>query len=244
MYEPLNVAIAAGDIGRPWEWAAPLTGDLIMFRVMFITFGVLGWSWYELSGGSGFEAGERGVALMASAQEEPLSGSRQPEVTRAGMAAADLASVAPVVETAAPAPKPVPEPAKAVIAAKPVVPADPQKFAALLEAALPNEPEGNFEGAPVAEVTPVAASAKAATAQASVADPAANAADATDLRVVVGSRVNLRDGPATSYGVVTQLLQGEFVEILDETGDGWVRLRAVDGNNEGWMSSDFLVASN
>lgn len=215
-----------------------------MFRVMFITFGVLGWAWYELSGGSEFEAGDTGVTLMAAVPDTPLEASPGPEVTRADRSASDLSSVAPVREAAAPVRRPLPEPAKAVIAAEPVVPADPQKFAALLETALPDEPEGNFDDAPVAQVTPVAATARPAVAEPVVAEPAVAEPQMADLRVVVGSRVNLRDGPATSYGVVTQLLQGEFVEVLDETGDGWVRLRAVDGDNEGWMSASFLVASN
>lgn len=224
-----------------------------MFRVMFITFGVLGWTWYELSGGSEFEAGDRGIMLMAAVDEQAPMADTAPEVTRADIAAADLTSVAPAQEVNVPRRQQAPAPAKTVIAAKPVVPADPEKFAALLEAALPNEPEGNFDGAPSADVTPVAAvitpvaaeaTPVAAVAEPVTAEPAVMTPDATDMRVVVGSRVNLRDGPATSYGVVTQLLQGEFVEVLDETGDGWVRLRAVDGDNEGWMAADFLVASN
>ncbi|WP_418594579.1 SH3 domain-containing protein [Ponticoccus sp. (in: a-proteobacteria)] len=225
-----------------------------MFRVMLITFGVLGWAWYELSGGSEFEAGDTGVTLMAAVPDTALGATPGPEVTRADRSASDLSSVAPVREAAAPVRQPLPEPAKAVIAAEPVVPADPQKFAALLDAALPDEPEGNFDDAPVAEVMPVAGTARPAVAEPvvaetafaepSVAEPAIAEPQRADLRVVVGSRVNLREGPATSYAVVTQLLQGEFVEVLDETGDGWVRLRAVDGNNEGWMAASLLVASN
>lgn len=65
---------------------------------------------------------------------------------------------------------------------------------------------------------------------------------AADLRVVSGTRVNLRGGPSTTYDVVTQLLKGAEVEVLDDTGDGWVRLRTIPGNEVGWMSADFLEA--
>ncbi len=67
---------------------------------------------------------------------------------------------------------------------------------------------------------------------------------AVDYRKVTGSRVNLRAGPGTSYGIVTKLVQGDEVEILDDAGDGWVQLRSLSGDNVGWMSADFLIASN
>ncbi|WP_305971663.1 MULTISPECIES: SH3 domain-containing protein [unclassified Mameliella] len=71
------------------------------------------------------------------------------------------------------------------------------------------------------------------------------APDERDLRIVTGTRVNLRDGPATSYDVITQLFEGDEVEVLDDTGDGWVRLRVLSGLDEatGWMSDDFLEAA-
>jgi uncharacterized protein YgiM (DUF1202 family) len=71
----------------------------------------------------------------------------------------------------------------------------------------------------------------------------AAAASAIDYRVVSGSRVNLRAGPGTDFGIVTRLVRGNEVEILDDTGAGWVKLRALDGNDVGWMSDAFLVAA-
>ncbi|PYG31239.1 SH3 domain-containing protein [Pelagimonas varians] len=65
-----------------------------------------------------------------------------------------------------------------------------------------------------------------------------------DYRQVTGSRVNLRGGPSTKFDVVTQLLRGEEVEILANQDDGWVKLRALDGSEIGWMSDSFLKAVN
>lgn len=65
-----------------------------------------------------------------------------------------------------------------------------------------------------------------------------------DLRVVSASRVNLRGGPATSYDIVAKLDEGAEVEVMDDTGDGWVKLRVVDAETVGWMSDDFLNARN
>ena len=73
--------------------------------------------------------------------------------------------------------------------------------------------------------------------------PVVTEAVSIDYRVVTGSRVNLRAGPGTRYGVVTQLLQGEEVEILTDDGTGWVELRALDGNSIGWMADAFLASA-
>ncbi len=64
-----------------------------------------------------------------------------------------------------------------------------------------------------------------------------------DIRVVTGSRVNVRGGPGTDYGVVATLVEGDRVEVLDDVGTGWVRLRTADGGTIGWMA-DFLLTQN
>ena len=63
-----------------------------------------------------------------------------------------------------------------------------------------------------------------------------------DIRVVSGNRVNVRGGPGTGFDVVNRLVRGEEVEIIEDNGDGWVRMRPVSGGTEGWMA-DFLLAS-
>lgn len=79
----------------------------------------------------------------------------------------------------------------------------------------------------------------------SEAEPRAfEVAAAVDYRAVSGSRVNLRGGPGTSFDVITQLRRGNEVEVLVDDGDGWVKLRALDGNHVGWMSDSFLTAIN
>jgi uncharacterized protein YgiM (DUF1202 family) len=52
--------------------------------------------------------------------------------------------------------------------------------------------------------------------------------------------VNVRGGPGTDFGIVTRLVRGDEVEILEDNGDGWVRLRLLGGGTEGWMA-DFLL---
>ena len=61
-----------------------------------------------------------------------------------------------------------------------------------------------------------------------------------DLRLVTGNLVNVRGGPGTHFDVVGKLTRGAEVEVLAENGDGWVEMRSIDGATLGWMA-DFLL---
>ncbi|MEL6467694.1 MAG: SH3 domain-containing protein [Pseudomonadota bacterium] len=62
-----------------------------------------------------------------------------------------------------------------------------------------------------------------------------------DVRAVAARSVNVRGGPGTNYSVVNQLTRGAEVEVLQDPGNGWVRLRPLDGGPVGWMA-DFLLS--
>ncbi|SMX46685.1 SH3 domain-containing protein [Maliponia aquimaris] len=117
-----------------------------------------------------------------------------------------------------------PPPAESFDIGEPVDPAAETPFIAGLGAAQPL-------GTPLAEGTPVLAQPDLLSAE-------------PEFRTVTGTRVNLRDGPATSFDVVTQLFEGDEVEVLEDSGDGWVRLRTLNGEQVGWMSDDFLERRN
>ncbi|CUH78952.1 SH3 domain-containing protein [Tropicibacter naphthalenivorans] len=186
-----------------------------MTRVILLTFGFMSWAWYELSGGADFVPGNNGVQLIAV--YEPT-------------------------ET----PEPVQENVQPQVAR-----ANMGSELTTFEGFARQQRVYEFDNAqPIKTVlAPVAARAIPAEAvieQVAVRDqgkPGVTVASSIDYREVTGSRVNLRGGPGTSYNVVTQLLRGEEVEIMDETGDGWVKLRALDGNDIGWMSDSFLTAA-
>lgn len=61
-----------------------------------------------------------------------------------------------------------------------------------------------------------------------------------DIRIVTGSLVNVRSGPGTNFGVVNQVSRNTSVEVIDDTGTGWVKFRSEDGDTVGWMA-DFLL---
>lgn len=107
-----------------------------------------------------------------------------------------------------------------------VDPAQVQLEAAVLSAIRSQEPL--VETAPQPEETRVA-----------VTLPAAEAGP-RDLRSVNGTRVNLRTGPGTDFGVVGKLTRGTSVEVLEDDGTGWVRLQVLPEGQIGWIA-DFLL---
>ncbi|MBJ3763579.1 SH3 domain-containing protein [Maribius pontilimi] len=61
------------------------------------------------------------------------------------------------------------------------------------------------------------------------------------LHYVTGNRVNVRSGPSTANDVVDQVVRDQRVEVLDETPDGWMRIRIVDTGTEAFIFGRFLA---
>ncbi|MFP4044803.1 MAG: SH3 domain-containing protein [Rhodosalinus sp.] len=76
--------------------------------------------------------------------------------------------------------------------------------------------------------------------QAPATTPPVVSASAANLRAVGGNRVNMRAGPGTGYGVLTTLSRGDRVIVLDDPGQGWVKLRVQEGGRVGWMAASLL----
>jgi hypothetical protein len=223
-----------------------------MARVMLITFLGLGWAWFELSGGTEFTAGDTGVQVLAKV--EPVA----PAAPAAVTPAPDLAETVtrdetPALTTLAVA-EPRPAQVKTVFAPASQIAADGDRFVALesppvmsdavlVDVAAENDPVPSE--LPPVDLSSFGSAPLDLTASGLSAAPLSEsvAASQTDYRTVTGSRVNLRLGPATTFAVVTQLLRGEEVEVLDDTGNGWVKLRALDGSDVGWMADSFLTSS-
>ena len=188
-----------------------------MTRFILLTFGLLGWAFFEMSGGTDFEP--KSVAV-AEVQTEELQA-----VSRAS-STLDLTSVAVVERVAAPAPDKVavvvaPDPNP--IAGEPPVTTDPAPQTVLANTA------------PVVAPDPVAADAEPAP----VAAPLY-----LDFREITGNRVNVRNGPGTNYAVLARLNRGDEVVVLDDSGDGWLKLRLVGNNRVGWIADFLVTASN
>ena len=57
---------------------------------------------------------------------------------------------------------------------------------------------------------------------------------------VTGTRVNVRAGPSTDFGVVDSVSYGEAVELLEYSGDSWAEIR-IDESTVGFMARRFLA---
>lgn len=182
-----------------------------MLRFIFLTFVFLGWAFYEASGGKDFARQLEQKREMAAAQ------------------AAQSASQTVAAQTDAPQTTTVPEamvtrasfePASlGASSAVPIVQA-----AALPEATTHPDPEP-------------------AQTEAEQDDPAIANIDekpVADVRQVTGTRVNMRNGPSTGYNVVARLTRGTKVLILQEPGNGWVKLKVEETGRVGWMAAKLL----
>lgn len=61
-----------------------------------------------------------------------------------------------------------------------------------------------------------------------------------DLRLVIGNRVNMRDGPSTNHLVLDTISRGTQTEVIAINSDGWVQIRLIDSGDTGWMAERLL----
>lgn len=216
-----------------------------MKSFIVVTFLLLGWVYFELSGGMNFQPrsvllaqNENGTRTVAAsdvvAPPAPVQVVRvieTPEITSLSKPAES-----PVVTAALPV-----EPSPADQAEAPVSRAslsfnlsqdflnqseEPVTLASLEQGGLAYiNPLNRFDPGLEPVSTPTAEPATAAQ------EPVA------DIRAVSGSRVNMRSGPGTENEVVDMLLLGDRVEVLEQSGTGWLLLRAMDDGTIGWMSA-------
>ncbi|MBY5934479.1 SH3 domain-containing protein [Tateyamaria omphalii] len=202
-----------------------------MWRFIIVTFGFLAFAFYEMSGGADFDPEATRLARIdvpVTVEEEklervvdaaPAEQTLVPEnVTRVSL---NLNSVNDVLRPQRNVPT---TPARQLPAAEEPVATD----VALSE----EEPTVILPSLimDTAVITPVDFNAPD-TAEESV----------QEVRQVSARSVNVRGGPGTNFSVVNRLTRGDAVEILQDPGNGWVKLRPVGGGIVGWMA-DFLLS--
>lgn len=189
-----------------------------MKTFILLTFGFLGFAFYEMSGGSEFEPMSVKMARQAPVEVAPQQVAQAPQ--------ADA-----VVEPAA-------EVTTASITKIDTTPDVTRVSLNLTDVASAAEAETVQQATIIdsAETPQIILPSLIATTSG-----AGEQADG-DIRKVSGNRVNVRGGPSTNFGVVNKLTRGASVRILEDNGDGWVRMQPVDGGESGWMA-DFLLTS-
>ncbi|MEO1797318.1 MAG: SH3 domain-containing protein [Pseudomonadota bacterium] len=180
-----------------------------MARFMIVTFLMLGWVFFELSGGTDFEPPQQEARplnelLQAVEREERV------EVAQATTSP----SLAPIVSE---------EPS--------------EDIAALTRA--------RFSGANEALVTVLGtATVPVQPVEEAVAEPLIVASSTADIRAVAGTRVNMRNGPGTSFPILATLTRGAEAEVIAEPGNGWLQIRVSDTGAVGWMAESLMQPVN
>jgi hypothetical protein len=73
-----------------------------------------------------------------------------------------------------------------------------------------------------------------------MASTAPAAPELRDLRRITGNSVNMRAGPGTKFGVLQRMSRNTEVEVLETMDTGWTRLRVIESNRVGWVSSKLV----
>ncbi|WP_260024729.1 SH3 domain-containing protein [Ruegeria conchae] len=200
-----------------------------MTRVIVITFAMLGWSFYVMSGGPDFEP--RGTRAE---QPVPIASAPAPKPTPAPTSRAEelVTNVATRPVAARAEPEPLAEEETAVVLSQvaantlPQFSAFDQDGASFTLASLEDGAAGllQVETEVQDDITP--------TSQ--VIEPE------KDIREISGTRVNMRDGPGTIYPIIAKANIGQRVEVLSDSGTGWLRLRLLPGQSVGWISASLV----
>lgn len=190
-----------------------------MKTFILLTFGFLAFAFYEMSGGSDFQPASARIAKEAPQVVDPVVVAEAPTAAE------------PPVETATITP----------IDSTPSVTRVALNLTNLSDAA----EEVTREAPAPTQATIIDSTETPQIILPSLivsSDSPATTEAYSDIRTVSGNRVNVRGGPSTNYGIVSKLTRGEAVKILEDNGEGWVRMQPVDGGESGWMA-DFLLTS-
>ncbi len=207
---------------------------------MMLTFGVLAWGFWELSGGADFvpESRQMAAAAAAEAPQEELVTRASSMTTSISLSQEAEAAIVPsslsTDDTSAQSGTPTVELAAAEVRADTEAQQGGQQVYLF---------ESLVQGAPrAADILPDTEIAVILPEGAELpeAEPA-SAPVSGDIRQVAGSRVNMRSGPGTSYGVVNTLNGGTDVEVFEVNANGWARLRNIATGQEGWMAERLLT---
>jgi hypothetical protein len=192
-----------------------------MKTFILLTFGFLGFALYEMSGGAEFEA-----ASARLAEDIPETA---PEMTEEMVIATAPQEAEPEATATVPKIEPTPDVTRVAL-----------DLTEVSDTASPaTAPQDANTGARIIDSTETPQIILLSLIATTNNDIVTNS---SDIRSVSGNRVNVRGGPSTNYGVVSSLTRGTEVRVLEDNGNGWVRMEPIEGGETGWMA-DFLLTS-
>lgn len=209
-----------------------------MPRYIILSFALLGWAGYEMSGGADFQPPKRPEPAVAEAPTKARE-----TVVRVAAAPVDATAMVatPAIQPRTPR-QVLQDNAEAIAAAKTDQRLD--QVRASLRQGLPLFPDSADRREKVASLQDIATSASFEAPPSEVAPAPASPADAVrpavgagaDLREISATRVNMRADPTTDAPILARLNRGQKVEVLGNNGDGWLRLRTVPDDQVGWIA--------
>lgn len=196
-----------------------------MTRVIVITFAMLGWSFYVMSGGPDFEPrgtrAEQPVRVATVAAATPTSQARDLVTNVAARSVAARVQPEPKIE------------GDTVVV---LTPATPET---LTQATAFDNQGASFTLASLEDG--LAGINQISTEVQDDVTPAPQAVEPQkDMREISGTRVNMRDGPGTIYPIIAKAAIGQRVEVLGDSGTGWLRLRLYPDQRVGWIASSLV----
>ena len=200
-----------------------------MTRLIVITFAALGWCFYVMSGGPDFEP--RG--LRAEKIEKPVHIASASTTTVTPARAEELVTTVvirtPPVQTE---PNPALEEVVEFVT-------DDATLASFSGISVFEDQGANFT---LASLEDGVAGLRQITddPQVEIAETPAFPEPEKDIREISGTRVNMRDGPGTIYPIIGKATIGQQVEVLSESGTGWLRLRVLPQQQVGWISASLV----
>jgi hypothetical protein len=208
-----------------------------MWRIIILTFGFLGWSFYTLSGGADYQPreGSRQAEALKQREAEQLRVAENREMAPAPQASAinlpdvvtrNTVDTIAIVAASKPQSQPMPEPAR-----QPLGAGDQEDLAS-----------ANVRVASLTLSEPAAFAQAAGFAPVSDAEEQVMQEEIRDLRRITGTSVNMRAGPGTRYGILTRVTRDTEVEVLESFDNGWLRLRVLDTQRIGWVSGTLVSA--
>lgn len=216
-----------------------------MSRFVAVSFLFMGWAFYELSGGADFKPQERSGTQTAAVKPAPDA-----RVTAASLVTRPVIRPKGAAEAEMP-----PERIAEAGLVQPQLDADTSPAADLAQLAALGAslaPGGLISGADPAGSVQVASlegglaglnldsSLTLEAAPETLAALVETEDTGPDLRQVTASAANMRGGPGTSYPVIGRMTRGQEVEVLSDTGTGWLRLRDAQKNKVGWIAASLI----
>ncbi|MFW8635028.1 SH3 domain-containing protein [Cribrihabitans pelagius] len=221
-----------------------------MPRLVIASFLILGWTFYEMSGGADFEPRQGPSAAVDIAK---TAFSHDPDPAPVGRTQVNADSLVTRVALTDSAPvRPAADPGlRSQVARRQIAAAGP----AIARSSTAFPPAGEQQAmvqlasldAGLSGLQPVKASATAddavLEAQPEPQDAAMEQADtspAEDVRQITATRVNMRLGPGTNYPVLSQLNRGDEVVVFENDGRGWLHLRVPSQGQVGWIAASLV----